>query len=139
MSSAENHTFTYFDLSQTKDILHIGKDDDEDDKILRNTWGPQADRWIINKMTPFAEQLPLQGDDLETVMGAANKYAASLYKLGNKSFEESRELKKFAVEDLDALFTALKARHVPRTRIVAASQSYDTETPLFSQQTVLDF
>ena len=134
MSLPENHIFTYFDLAQVKDILKIRQDDDHDNILLRNTFGPQAERWIINQMTPFTDALPLEGDDLETAMGAANKYAVAHYKTHKNQLDASKEWMKMAKEDMVSLMIALKARHTGRTRISISSRDYDTETDLLSSQ-----
>ena len=136
-SPAVNLNYEFFDLEMTRDILKIRPDDHKDDILLEGTIGLKAERWVKNNLVPFAESFPLDQEDQETAISAACNHAAAAYKKRNNSAELAKLYLSDAKEDINSLIIKLKADHTPRTRIVAASQNYDTEDDvLFSQRLI---
>ena len=125
MSFSENG-FEFFDLPMTKAILSILPTDDNDDVLLTQTIGFKAEKWVKASLFPFAASFPLDEDQQESGIAAACSYAASKYKLYNNNFEAATAFMKDANVELNSLITLLKASHTPRTRLVIASQDYDT-------------
>jgi len=133
--SVNNLNFEFFDLAMTKDILKIKQTDSTDDALLRGTFGLKSERWIKNNLIPYADSFPLLQEDQESAISATCNHAAAGYKKHNNNFEAAKEFKEEAKDDLNSLILALKARPTTRTKIVAASQNYDTEDDiLFSQR-----
>lgn len=135
--SLDGIIFEFFDLAMTKDILKIKQDDDSDDQFLSGTIGIKAERWVKNRLFPFAESFPLSTENQESAISAACSFAAARYKKHNNNLESAKSFMEDAKEELNSLVTLLKASHTPRTRIVARSQNYDTEDDtLFSQRII---
>jgi len=133
--SVNNLDFEFFDLAMTKDNLKIKQTDSTDDALLQGTLGLKAERWVKNNLIPYADSFPLLQEDQESAISAACNHASSGYKKHNNNFEAAKEFKEEAKDDLNSLILALKARPTTRTKIVAASQNYDTEDDiLFSQR-----
>ena len=133
--SVDGLVYEFFDLQMTKDILNFKEDDELDDALLRGTIGLKAERWTKNNLTPYAAEFPLEQANQESAISIACTYAASQYKKHNNNLEAAKSYLEDAKEELASLIILLKASHTPRTRIVAASQDYDTEDDiLFSQR-----
>lgn len=131
--SAEPITYEFFDLPAVLRLLGFDQDDDEDVDLLRGAIGLKADRWVHNRLLPYAASFPLTGELLELAMSAACNRAASKYKrhINNKEMADSYQ--EDAEEDIKTLIGAFKATPTTRTEIVSSSPDYDTETELFSQ------
>lgn len=133
--SVDGITFEFFEVAPVKEFLKIKQTDENDNILLRNIIGPAADKFVKNRLIPFADSFPLDADQQESAVGAAFKKAVSLYKGHINNFEASKLWKEMANEEIKSIEIALKAKHTPRTRIVISSQKYDTEDDvLFSQR-----
>lgn len=122
----------YVKLDEVKDFLSIT--DNKDDTELNNL-KLDADQDIELQLRPFADQFPLTKEFLNAARRAGMFYVVSCYKdkLNNEKAAE-RFMKKFESK-MKSLKDALKSVPTTRTKIVSASQSYDTEDDvLFSQR-----
>ena len=127
--------FEFFNLPITKSILHIT--DNTEDAYLRGTLGLKAERWVKNNLSPYATSFPLSQENQESAISMACSYAAAKYKKANNNFEAAKSFMEDANEELKSLIILFKSAHSPRTRIVSASQDYDTEDDvLFSQRII---
>lgn len=135
--SVDGIDFNFFDLPMSKVQCKIKLTDDTDDALLRGSLGFNSDRWIKNALVPFVDSFPLTGDKLDLAMSATSKHVAYQYKQRNNNHEGAKEILASAEKDLADLIKALKALPTTRTKIVIASQSYDTEDDiLFSQRII---
>lgn len=133
--SVDGTTFEFFEEAPVNEFLKIKQTDESDVILMRNIIGPAADKFVKNRLIPFADSFPLDADQQESAVGVAFKKAVSLYKGYNNNLEASKLWKDMANDEIKDLENALKSKHTTRTRIVALSQSYDTEDdPLFSQR-----
>lgn len=135
--SVDGTLFEFFEEAPVKEFLKIKQTDEADTILLRNIIGPAADKFVKNRLIPFADSFPLDTDQQESAVSASFKKAVSLYKGHINNFEASKLWKDMANEEIKDLENVLKANHTGRTRIVSASKDYDTEDDiLFSQRII---
>lgn len=135
--STDGISYEFFNLPMAKDLLKIKQTDDADNQLLRGTIGLRAERWVKNKLIPFADSFPLSQEEQEAGISAACNMAASLYKKRINNENGAKDFKEAAEEDINSLIAALQAKPTTRTTISVASMSYDTEDDiLFSQRLI---
>ena len=122
--------FIYFDGNDFKEIEKIT--DDLDDATV-NLLGRSSDSQIDNEVFPFADQLPLIEINLTTARSAALYYALSKWSAQNNNVEKATYYSTQYTNEIEKLVGKLKSQHTGRTRTVAVSRDYDTESLLFSQ------
>jgi len=135
--SVDGILYEFFEEGPVREYLKIKSTDESDDALLRNVIGPSADKFVKLGLFPFADTFPLEADQHESGVSAAFKKAVGLYKLHNNNLDAAKMWDQLATDELKSLETALKAAHTGRTKMVIASQDYDTEDDiLFSQRII---
>ena len=118
------------DLTTAK--LELAITDTNDDTLL-DDYGIKANRKIDNFIFPLLDGIPTTSEITNELKQAAILDVARRYKIKHKSFEAAKEYQ----SDFDEIITSVKqrAKATPtnRSKIVARSADYDTETALFSQ------
>lgn len=128
--SSNGLDFEFFDIAMTKDLLDIT--DDSDDILLSGTIGLKAERWVKNKLIPYADSFPLDKENQETGISAACNRAAAAYKKKHNNLEAAKMYREDAVEDIDLLILALRANPTGRTKRISVKTSF-TSRRLFAQ------
>ena len=122
---------TYVELEEVKQFLKI-ENNNEDDRLLEDLI-LDANQEIEIRLKPYADSFPLTEQFFSQATKAGMYHVNSCYREHAHNGEAADRLMKKFEKKMVTLIDALKAEYVPRTRIVAASNTYDTERSLFSQ------
>lgn len=122
--------FIYFNGINFKSISGIT--DDQDDATV-NLLGHSADSEIDTALAPFANSVPLVDRNLRTAESSALYYALSKWYAENSNAEKATFYDTQYTNEIEKLEAKLKSDNTGRTRRVARSLDYDTETLLHSQ------
>jgi len=122
--------FVYFDGDNFKSISRLT--DALDDAVV-NLLGHSADLQINNELFPFAAQLPLVDLNLRAGRSAALYYALSKWATEKNNVEKAAYYDTQYRTEIENLMKTLQATPTTRTKRIAVSQDYDTETEIFSQ------
>lgn len=118
--------FTYFVLSDTKDLVNIPINVETEDPILQQL-GTKADQYFTNQITAYAEELPLTNNNLITARQSVNQYVASLYMARKQNFESARYWEDRYKETFNTLVEILTSDPTARTKRVAVQKEYVTQ------------
>lgn len=130
--SSEQSYYTTKEFKAYKKINDI-QDDEKLDRIERT-----VNASINTRLAPYAESFPLSSTSLTAVKSAAFNLFLSLWQKEQNDFEAAKIYKSDFETEMTAAIMAIKSIPTPRTKIVASSQVYDTETPIHSQFSPLD-
>jgi len=120
------------DLATVK--LELNITDTQDDTLL-DDYGLKANRKIDNFIFPLLDSIPtvVAAEITNELKQAAILDVARRYKIKHKSFEAAKEYQSDFDEIIKSVKLRAKATPTNRSKIVARSADYDTETELFSQ------
>ena len=120
------------DLATAK--LELDITDGLEDTLL-NDYGLKANRKIDNLIFGLLDGIPtvISAEITQELKQAAILNIARRYKITHKNFDAAKEYENDFDDIIKSVMTRAKSEHLPRTRIVARSRDYDTETELFSQ------
>ena len=112
----------------------LGITDTLEDGVI-DDYGLKANRKIDNLIFGLLDNIPtvIAAEITQELKQAAILNIARRYKITHKNFEAAKEYESDFKVIIESVKIRAKAEHTPRTRIVARSVDYDTESELFSQ------
>jgi len=120
------------DLATVK--LELDITDGLEDTLL-DDYGLKTNRKIDNLIFGLLDGIPtvIAAEITEELKQAAILNIARRYKITHKNFDAAKEYENDFDDIIQSVTIRAKAEHLPRTRIVARSVDYDTESEIFSQ------